>query len=42
MIENILQFNTRNKALNMNDKTWLGLCKRLDEFINTREEVYNV
>lgn len=42
MIENILQFNTRNKALNMNDKTWLGLCKKLDEFINTREEVYNV
>ena len=42
MIENILQFNTRNKALNMNDKTWLGLCKRLDKFINTREKVYNV
>lgn len=42
MIKNILQFNTRNKVLNMNDKTWLGLCKRLDKFMNSREKIYNV
>nr|WP_243196547.1 glycosyltransferase [[Eubacterium] tenue] len=42
MIENILQFNTRNKVLNMNDKTWLGLCKRLDKFMNSRVKIYSV
>lgn len=42
MIENILQFNTRNKVLNMNDKTWLGLCKRLDKFMNSKGKIYSV
>ena len=42
MIENILQFNTRNKVLNMNDKTWLVLCKRVDKFINSKGKIYSV
>ncbi|GAA0701367.1 glycosyltransferase family 4 protein [Paraclostridium ghonii] len=32
MIDNILKFNSRNKNLSMKDKTWQGLCTRLENF----------
>lgn len=35
MIENIITFNVRNKNLDMSDKTWLGLCNRLNQFTNS-------
>ncbi|WGX76115.1 hypothetical protein QJS64_01325 [Paraclostridium bifermentans] len=44
MIDNILQFNVRNKHLNMEDKTWTGLCLRLESEILRQlniEKVYN-
>ncbi|MCU9815958.1 hypothetical protein [Paraclostridium sp. AKS73] len=34
MINNILEFNVRNKHLNMEDKTWTGLCTRLEDSIS--------
>ncbi|MEN2258617.1 hypothetical protein AAIB48_13080 [Paraclostridium benzoelyticum] len=34
MINNILEFNVRNKHLNMEDKTWIGLCRRLEDSIS--------
>ena len=33
MISSILNNNTRNKYIDMNDKTWMSLCSRLDENI---------
>ena len=42
MIDNILKFNTRNKTLDMKDKTWSGLCNRLDKFIDSMDKVYNL
>ena len=37
MIDNILNFNVRNKILDMTGKTWEGLCIRLENFINDLE-----
>ncbi|MCU9811890.1 hypothetical protein [Paraclostridium sp. AKS81] len=36
MINNILQFNVRKKRLNMEDKTWTGLCLRLENAISNK------
>lgn len=33
MIENILNKNTRNKMIDMENKTWSGLCSRLENII---------
>lgn len=33
MILNIVESNTRNKMINMEDKTWNGLCNRLEKTI---------
>ncbi|MEG1131555.1 MAG: glycosyltransferase family 4 protein, partial [Romboutsia sp.] len=41
-IENILIFNTRNKVLDMKDKTWVGLCNRLNSFVNHLEKYNNM
>lgn len=37
MIDNILNFNVRNKILDMTGKTWEGLCIRLENFRNDLE-----
>ncbi|MEF9991842.1 MAG: glycosyltransferase [Peptostreptococcaceae bacterium] len=37
-IESILTLNTRNKLLDMKDKTWIGLCNRLKSFIDFSEK----
>lgn len=36
MINSILEFNVRNKHLNMEDKTWTGLCLRLENAISNK------
>ncbi|MCU9807286.1 hypothetical protein LEQ06_03280 [Paraclostridium sp. AKS46] len=36
MINSILEFNVRNKPLNMEDKTWTGLCLRLENAISNK------
>ena len=36
MINSILEFNVRNKRLNMEDKTWTGLCLRLENAISNK------
>lgn len=42
MISSIINFNTRNKLIDMEDKTWVGLCNRLKENMLYKDEVYKM
>lgn len=42
MINSIINFNTRNKLIDMKDKTWVGLCNRLKDNIIYKDEAYNM
>lgn len=33
MLQSIIEYNSRNKELEMNDKTWSGLCQRLERML---------
>jgi len=42
MIVSILNEDTRNKKLYMKDKTWMGLCYRLENFIECNRVLCDV